>query len=123
MKPKYIYKDKRKKAFLGAALIGGLISGIASIASSAISANQQKKALEKQQQALDEQQALENNIAENNNLAAVANNRGYIDAYQEKMMLRCGGRKKALLGANTNNNTYYDRRNMYKIGGRKRGKC
>ena len=123
MKPKYIYKDKRKKAFLGAALIGGLISGIASIASSAISANQQKKALEKQQRDLDEQQALENNILENNNLAAAANNRGYIDAYQEKTMLRCGGRKKATLGTNINNNTYYDRRNMYKIGGRKRGKC
>lgn len=114
MKAKYIYKPKRQKAFLGA-----IIGAVSGIASSIIGANQQKKANEA---ALKEQQK-QYNIDQINSLIQASQDRAYIDAYKDRISFKCGGRKKALLGANTNNNTYYDRRNMYKIGGRKRGKC
>ena len=93
MKPKYIYKNKRQKAFLGAA-----IGAVASVVGGVISAKKQKKAEEaafKQQQ---EQQNISDNFSQANAMAQIANNTGYIDDYKKRISLKCGGRRKANLG-------------------------
>lgn len=93
MKAKYIYKNKRQKAFLGAA-----IGAVASVVGGVISAKKQKKAEEaafKQQQ---EQQYRQNNMAQLNALTQMANNTGYIDDYKKRISFKCGGKKKALFG-------------------------
>ena len=93
MKAKYIYNEPRKKAFIGAAI--GMVAGtIGKI----ISNKKQKKAEElafKQQQ---DQQNRTDNIAQVNALSQMANNNEYIDDYKKRITLRCGGKKKALLG-------------------------
>lgn len=93
MKAKYIYKNKRQKAFLGAA-----IGAVANVVGGVISAKKQKKAEElafKQQQ---EQQYRQDNMAQLNALTQMANNTGYIDDYKKRISFKCGGKKKALLG-------------------------
>ena len=93
MKPKYIYKNKRQQAFLGAA-----IGAVANVVGGVISAKKQKKAEElafKQQQ---EQQYRQDNIAQLNAITQTANNTGYIDDYKKRISFKCGGKKKALLG-------------------------
>lgn len=102
MKAEFIYNQpRRKKAFLGA-LIGGIIAAGAQIASSAISANKQKKAMEEQERQVQENQAFQDNINQNAMLASIVNNREYIDQYNEKLHFKCGGRRKALEGINYN---------------------
>lgn len=96
MKAKYIYKNKRQKAFLGAA-----IGAVANVVGSVISAKKQKKAEElafKQQQ---EQQYRQDNMAQINALTQMANNTNYIDDYKKRISFKCGGKKKALLGTET----------------------
>lgn len=93
MKPKYIYKNKRQKAFLGAAIgaVAGVVGGI-------ISNKKKKKAEElafKQQQ---EQQNISDNFSQANAMAQIANNTSYIDDYKKRISFKCGGKKKALLG-------------------------
>ena len=93
MKPKYIYKNKRQQAFLGAA-----IGAVANVVGGVISAKKQKKAEElafKQQQ---EQQYRQDNMAQLNAITQTANNTGYIDYYKKRISFKCGGKKKALLG-------------------------
>lgn len=93
MKPKYIYKNKRQKAFLGAA-----IGAVANVVGGIISNKKQKKAEElafKQQQ---EQQYRQDNMAQLNALTQMANNAGYVDDYKKRISFKCGGKKKALLG-------------------------
>lgn len=93
MKPKYIYKNKRQKAFLGAA-----IGAVANVVGGVISAKKQKKAEElafKQQQ---EQQYRQDNIAQLNAITQTANNTSYVDDYKKRISFKCGGKKKALLG-------------------------
>lgn len=114
MKAIYIYKPKRQKAFLGA-----IIGAVGGIASSIIGANQQKKANEA---ALKEQQK-QHNINQINSLIQASQDRAYIDAYKDRISFKCGGKKKAKLGTNVSSNTNNDRLKMYKIGGRKKGKC
>ena len=99
MKPKYIYKNERQKAFLGAA-----IGAVASVVGSVISAKKQKKAEEaafKQQQI---QQNVSDNFSQANAMAQMANNTGYIDDYKKRISFKCGGRRKAELGTNTSSN-------------------
>lgn len=99
MKPKYIYKNKRQKAFLGAA-----IGAVASVVGSVISAKKQKKAEEaafKQQQI---QQNISDNFSQANAMAQMANNTNYIDDYKKRISFKCGGRRKAELGTNTSSN-------------------
>lgn len=93
MKPKYIYKNERQKAFLGAAIgaVAGVVGGI-------ISNKKKKKAEEaafKQQQI---QQNISDNFSQANAMAQIANNTGYIDDYKKRISFKCGGKKKALLG-------------------------
>lgn len=93
MKAKYIYKNKRQKAFLGAT-----IGAVANVVGGVISAKKQKKAEElafKQQQ---EQQYRQDNMAQLNALTQMANNTSYIDDYKKRISFKCGGKKKALLG-------------------------
>ena len=93
MKPKYIYKNERQKAFLGAA-----IGAVANVVGGIISNKKKKKAEEaafKQQQ---EQQYRQDNMAQLNALTQMANNTGYIDDYKKRISFKCGGKKKALLG-------------------------
>lgn len=100
MKPKYIYKNKRQKAFLGAA-----IGAVASVVGSVISAKKQKKAEEaafKQQQI---QQNVSDNFSQANAMAQIANNINYIDDYKKRISFKCGGRRKAELGTSTTSET------------------
>lgn len=100
MKPKYIYKNKRQKAFLGAA-----IGAVASVVGSVISAKKQKKAEEaafKQQQI---QQNISDNFSQANAMAQMANNTNYIDDYKKRISFKCGGRRKAELGTSTTSET------------------
>ena len=98
MKAKYIHHEPRKKAFIGAAV--GMVAGtIGKI----ISNKKQKKAEElafKQQQ---EQQNRNDNMAQAAALSQLANNNEFIDEYKKRITLRCGGRKKAFLGAGAGN--------------------
>lgn len=100
MKPKYIYKNKRQKAFLGAA-----IGAVASVVGGVISAKKQKKAEEvafKQQQM---QQNISDNFSQANAIAQMANNTNYIDNYKKRISFKCGGRRKAELGTSTTSET------------------
>ena len=100
MKAKYIYKNKRQKAFLGAA-----IGAVASVVGSVISAKKQKKAEEaafKQQQM---QQNISDNFSQANAMAQMANNTNYIDDYKKRISFKCGGRRKAELGISTTSET------------------
>ena len=93
MKAKYIYKNKRQKAFLGAA-----IGAVASVVGGIISNKKKKKAEEaafKQQQ---EAQFRNDNFIQAYSLSQIANNTGYIDDYKKRISFKCGGKKKALLG-------------------------
>lgn len=100
MKAKYIYKNKRQKAFLGAA-----IGAVASVVGGVISAKKQKKAEEaafKQQQI---QQNISDNFSQANAMAQMANNTNYIDDYKKRISFKCGGRRKAELGTSTTSET------------------
>ena len=94
MKAKYVYQDKRKKAFLGAA-----IGTVANVIGSVISAKKQKKAEEEVFKLQQEAQFKSDNIAQANALSQMANNTNYIDEYKKRISFKCGGRRKALLGA------------------------
>lgn len=100
MKPKYIYKNERQKAFLGAA-----IGAVANVVGGIISNKKKKKAEElafKQQQ---EQQYRQDNMAQLNALTQMTNNTSYIDDYKKRISFKCGGRRKAELGTNTSSSS------------------
>lgn len=100
MKAKYVYQDKRKKAFLGAA-----IGTVANVIGSVISAKKQKKAEEEAFKLQQEAQFKSDNIAQVNALSQIANNTNYIDEYKKRISFKCGGRRKALLGTDADNKT------------------
>lgn len=100
MKPKYIYKNKRQKAFLGAA-----IGAVANVVGGIISNKKKKKAEEtafKQQQ---EAQFRNDNFIQASALSQMANNTDYIDDYKKRISFKCGGRRKAELGTSTTSKT------------------
>lgn len=87
------YKDRqRQKAFIGA-----VIGAAASIAGGIIKGNKQKKAQEKVQAEQDHRDALQNARA----LTSAYANQDYVDQYNDKLTLKCGGRvrRKANFGA------------------------
>lgn len=86
------YKDRqRQKAFIGA-----VIGAAASIAGGIIKGNKQKKAQEKAQAEQDHRDALQNARA----LTSAYANQDYVDQYNNKLTLKCGGRvrRKANFG-------------------------
>lgn len=86
------YKDRqRQKAFIGA-----VIGAAASIAGGIIKGNKQKKAQEKVQAEQDHRDALQNARA----LTSAYANQDYVDQYNDKLTLKCGGRvrRKANFG-------------------------
>lgn len=86
------YKDRqRQKAFIGA-----VIGAAASIAGGIIKGNKQKKAQEKAQAEQDHRDALQNARA----LTSAYANQDYVDQYNDKLTLKCGGRvrRKANFG-------------------------
>ena len=86
------YKDRqRQKAFIGA-----VIGAAASIAGGIIKGNKQKKAQEKAQAEQDHRDALQNARA----LTSAYANQDYVDQYNDKFTLKCGGRvrRKANFG-------------------------
>lgn len=100
MKPKYIYKNERQKAFLGAA-----IGAVTNVVGGIISNKKKKKAEEsafKQQQ---EAQFRNDNFIQASALSQIANNTGYIDDYKKRISFKCGGRRKAELGTSTDSKT------------------
>lgn len=136
---------KRKKKWLGA-----VIGGVASIASSLINArnqaNMQEQALKQQEEAQNKQLAMQNAA----NLTAKYADTSYIDAMQDKISFKaggktkdrvdiakrfaCGGRKKKSLGgftANPNNIITSDNnllnmsnsRSMARMGAKYKRKC
>ena len=95
MKPKYIYQEPRKKAFLGAA-----IGTVANVVGSVISNHKKKKAEEEAFAKQQQQQNIADNLSQSNALVQIANNQSYIDDYKKRITFKCGGKHKALLGAN-----------------------
>lgn len=86
------YRDRqRQKAFIGA-----VIGAAASIAGGIIKGNKQKKAQEKAQAEQDYKDALQNAQA----LTSAYSNQDYVDQYNDKLTLKCGGRvrRKANFG-------------------------
>lgn len=86
------YRDRqRQKAFIGA-----IIGAAASIAGGIIKGNKQKKAQEKAQAAQDHKDALQNAQA----LTSAYANQDYVNQYNDKLTLKCGGRirRKANFG-------------------------
>lgn len=78
------YKDRqRQKAFIGA-----VIGAAASIAGGIIKGNKQKKAQEKAQAEQDHRDALQNARA----LTSAYANQDYVDQYNDKLTLKCGGK-------------------------------
>ena len=87
------YKDRqRQKAFIGA-----VIGAAASIAGGIIKGNKQKKAQEKAQAEQDHRDALQNARA----LTSAYANQDYIDQYNDKLTLKCGGRVRRKAGFGT----------------------
>ena len=76
---------KRNKKWLGA-----VISGVANIASTLISAKNQANAIKEQQLQQAEQLALQHAA----NLTAQYNNTDYVDAMKDKIVYRAGGKTK-----------------------------
>lgn len=86
------YKDRqRQKAFIGA-----IIGAAASIAGGIIKGNKQKKAQAEAQAAQDHKDALQNAQA----LTSAYSNQDYVNQYNDKLTLKCGGRirRKANFG-------------------------
>lgn len=91
------YRDRqRQKAFIGA-----IIGAAASIAGGIIKGNKQKKAQEKAQAeaqaAQDHKDALQNAQA----LTSAYANQDYVDQYNDKLTLKCGGRVRRKAGFGT----------------------
>lgn len=91
------YRDRqRQKAFIGA-----IIGAAASIAGGIIKGNKQKKAQEKAQAeaqaAQDHKDALQNAQA----LTSAYANQDYVDQYNDKLTLKCGGRVRHKAGFGT----------------------
>lgn len=119
---------KRKKKWLGA-----VISGVANIASTLISAKSQANAAKQQQILQQNQQAEQAALQNSTNLTAQYNNTDYVDAMKDKIVYRaggkindrvavakrfaCGGRTKKNLGGSyngVNTNTIANTDNMIK---------
>lgn len=134
-------KVSRDKAFLGA-IIGAGASLLGSAVSGIISSRKQKKALKRQQAQQTEQAGYQTANAMTSGYA----NQEYVDEYNKKITLKnggkidmnsyndriktakkfaCGGkRRKASLGVGIDTtDTYNDRINAYKCGGRAKAKC
>lgn len=119
---------KRKKCALGALAIGSIISALASAIGTGVSIYSNKKNVERQIANQNEAQNQRNAIQQQQNIQANLNNRDYIADYQNKIIIptqntsqmRCGGKRKVLGGINAKrdaNKEYFDRIQMYKLGG------
>lgn len=134
-------KVSRDKAFLGA-IIGAGASLLGSAVNGIISARKQKKALKRQQAQQTEQAGYQTASA----MTSAYANQDYVDEYNKKITLKnggkidmngyndriktakkfaCGGkRRKASFGVGIDvADTYNDRINAYKCGGRTKAKC
>lgn len=119
---------KRKKCALGALAIGGIISALASAIGTGVSIYSNRKNAERQIANQTEAQNQQNAIQQQQNIKANLSNRDYIADYQNKIIIptqntsqmRCGGKRKVLGGINAKrdaNKEYFDRIQMYKLGG------
>ena len=119
---------KRKKCALGALAIGSIISALASAIGTGVSIYSNKKNAERQIANQNEAQNQQNAIQQQQNIQANLSNRDYIADYQNKIIIptqntsrmRCGGKRKVLGGINAKrdaNKEYFDRIQMYKLGG------
>ena len=119
---------KRKKCALGALAIGSIISALASAIGTGVSIYSNKKNAERQIANQNEAQNQQNAIQQQQNIQANLSNRDYIADYQNKIIIptqntsqmRYGGKRKVLGGINAKrdaNKEYFDRIQMYKLGG------
>ena len=119
---------KRKKCALGALAIGSIISALASAIGTGVSIYSNKKNAKRQIANQNEAQNQQNAIQQQQNIQANLSNRDYIADYQNKIIIptqntsqmRCGGKRKVLGGINAKrdaNKEYFDRIQMYKLGG------
>lgn len=119
---------KRKKCALGALAIGSIISALVSAIGTGVSIYSNKKNVERQIANQNEAQNQQNAIQQQQNIQANLSNRDYIADYQNKIIIptqntsqmRCGGKRKVLGGINAKrdaNKEYFDRIQMYKLGG------
>lgn len=119
---------KRKKCALGAMAIAGIVSALASAIGTGVSIYSNKKNAERQIANQNEAQNQQNAIQQQQNIQANLSNRDYIADYQNKIIIptqntsqmRCGGKRKVLGGIDVKrdaNKEYFDRIQMYKLGG------
>lgn len=119
---------KRKKCVLGAMAIAGIVSALASAIGTAASIHANKKNVERQIANQNKAQNQQNAIQQQQNIQTNLSNRDYIADYQNKIIIptqntsqmRCGGKRKVLGGINAKrdaNKEYFDRIQMYKLGG------
>lgn len=119
---------KRKKCALGAMAIAGIVSALASAIGTGVSIYSNKKNAERQIANQNEAQNQQNAIQQQQNIQTNLDNRDYIADYQNKIIIptqntsqmRCGGKRKVLGGINAKrdvNKEYFDRIQMYKLGG------
>ena len=119
---------KRKKCALGVMAIAGIVSALASAIGTGVSIYSNKKNAERQIANQNEAQNQQNAIQQQQNIQANLSNRDYIADYQNKIIIptqntsqmRCGGKRKVLGGINAKrdaNKEYFDRIQMYKLGG------
>lgn len=119
---------KRKKCALGALAIGSIISALASAIGTGVSIYSNKKNAERKIANQNKAQNQQNAIQQQQNIQANLSNRDYIADYQNKIIIptqntsqmRCGGKRKVLGGINAKrdaNKEYFDRIQMYKLGG------
>ena len=90
------YKDRqRQKAFIGA-----IIGAAASIAGGIIKGNKQKKAQEKAQAEAQSAQVHKDALQNAQALTSAYSNQDYVNQYNDKLTLKCGGRirRKANFG-------------------------
>ena len=103
-------KCKRKKAFIGT-MAGSVIGAGLQIAASAIQANKERKAMEEQQQMQNKLDATKQAAA----LTSAYGNQEYVDDFKKKITLKAGGKYKRV-----NNSDRITKEKQFKCGGRKK---
>lgn len=112
MERKVLKKNGRDKKFIGA-----IIGAAASVAGGLISDNKKRKAENRAFRAEQAEQNRLDGVKQANAMSAVYSNQGYVDDYQNKVVLQNGGKVKAKQIKSTDR---VNRAKKFAIGGRKK---
>lgn len=112
MERKVLKKNGRDKKFIGA-----IIGAAASVAGGLISANKKRKAENRAFRAEQAEQNRVDGIQQANAMSTVYGNQGYVDDYQNKIVLQNGGKVKA---KKVNSSDRISNAKKFAVGGRKK---